>query len=611
MDVASLRAEIKAWEREFRGMHSRNPSIQEIKDQPAIAAKYKLYKSLSKSSVYAPIVGPSTSRSSTPPGSQPRQTAPASTSLFAKSRAVKVDPPSQTSNPFSPVKNKDKSRDIRDHGTVQSVKPSSDLNPFTTPTKPKQHINFQPLAQSRSPSPEPFPLIQTVRPSSPVLHTPTARSAVTRARKRLRGEPVSPSPVKDKRVRADYQRSLNFTSSTYDSDDDVSHENGHLVANGSETFMEATPMKLPPGGKAFRLLFDEVLPASQEASRQPASRALSRNRPPVDSKRFSNRRKRSRAFSPSSGEDEDGDWSRSGKLKGLMTSITVRPTAEDTNIHEKLSNQRGSKRILPRAVLPPKDDLRSDVGPSRGQGPKHKVNAALGDRISISQPGRSAVKRPLGSELQTRGSDELDSLMAGKNFSHRLPLLPPSPPAESSRSYASNSKDPSRNKAASAFSRKKARLLEHAGGDESDHGDEKSDADDGPVKIVEHSWHSRKAQCVKAGGEPVDDYFDWSHSTPRLASPVSRELAAEAGTIDVQLPDELKRILALSLSQDADKEQKRLVNGLLYGRRQIHYDPKKGEIWDIGEVDDSTDDIAKDSEEDWESEPIPWEIGEL
>ena len=36
MDVAALRAEIKAWERDFRSKHGRDPSIQEIKDQPTI-----------------------------------------------------------------------------------------------------------------------------------------------------------------------------------------------------------------------------------------------------------------------------------------------------------------------------------------------------------------------------------------------------------------------------------------------------------------------------------------------------------------------------------------------------------------------------------------------
>ena len=36
MDVAALRAELKTWERDFRSTHSRNPTVDEIKEQPAI-----------------------------------------------------------------------------------------------------------------------------------------------------------------------------------------------------------------------------------------------------------------------------------------------------------------------------------------------------------------------------------------------------------------------------------------------------------------------------------------------------------------------------------------------------------------------------------------------
>ncbi len=40
MDVAPLRAEIKAWERDFRASHGRDPSLQEIKDQPHIGTSH-------------------------------------------------------------------------------------------------------------------------------------------------------------------------------------------------------------------------------------------------------------------------------------------------------------------------------------------------------------------------------------------------------------------------------------------------------------------------------------------------------------------------------------------------------------------------------------------
>ncbi len=36
MDVSVVRAEIKSWERQFRKQHARDPTVQEIKDHPAI-----------------------------------------------------------------------------------------------------------------------------------------------------------------------------------------------------------------------------------------------------------------------------------------------------------------------------------------------------------------------------------------------------------------------------------------------------------------------------------------------------------------------------------------------------------------------------------------------
>ncbi|KAM0790678.1 hypothetical protein ACM66B_004537 [Microbotryomycetes sp. NB124-2] len=47
--MATLRDELKAWEASFRAQHGRDPTRQEIKDTPDIAAKYKLYQQ-SKSS---------------------------------------------------------------------------------------------------------------------------------------------------------------------------------------------------------------------------------------------------------------------------------------------------------------------------------------------------------------------------------------------------------------------------------------------------------------------------------------------------------------------------------------------------------------------------------
>ena len=47
MDVAALRAEIKAWERDFKALHGRQPSIDEIRQQPRIGTCSPLSFSIS------------------------------------------------------------------------------------------------------------------------------------------------------------------------------------------------------------------------------------------------------------------------------------------------------------------------------------------------------------------------------------------------------------------------------------------------------------------------------------------------------------------------------------------------------------------------------------
>ncbi|KAI6047796.1 hypothetical protein EDC04DRAFT_23276 [Pisolithus marmoratus] len=84
----------------------------------------------------------------------------------------------------------------------------------------------------------------------------------------------------------------------------------------------------------------------------------------------------------------------------------------------------------------------------------------------------------------------------------------------------------------------------------------------------------------------------------------------EPGTFSVDLPDKLRHVLAISPSQDRNRREERVVRGLLYGDRVDHYDSRRGgEIWDAGEWDDGVRDM--ETEDDWEGEPVPWEVGEL
>ena len=42
-NVASLRAQIKAWERDFKSKFARDPTVQDIRDQPAIGVSHRVH----------------------------------------------------------------------------------------------------------------------------------------------------------------------------------------------------------------------------------------------------------------------------------------------------------------------------------------------------------------------------------------------------------------------------------------------------------------------------------------------------------------------------------------------------------------------------------------
>ncbi|KAJ6503281.1 hypothetical protein C8R47DRAFT_1210549 [Mycena vitilis] len=219
MDVSTLRTEIKTWERNFRAEHGREPSRQDIKEKPGLAEKYKEYKKLTKAAeALRPAKPPNPP--STPPKTQSRDAAHPSL-LLSKPRSIAAAQPLSGFNPFSPQKGKGKQKE----------------------SSPDSHSRSNPFRLARDPSPAPpiiFPSF-AAKTSDPFASTPN--NAVSRARKRLRGEPVSPSPNKEKRRRIIRE----------DSDDEDDEQSG---ANTS--FVDDSPAKPPNGVRSFKLLFDEA-----------------------------------------------------------------------------------------------------------------------------------------------------------------------------------------------------------------------------------------------------------------------------------------------------------------------------------------------------------------
>ncbi|KAK7064014.1 DNA replication regulator sld2 [Favolaschia claudopus] len=200
MDVSTLKAEIKAWERSFRANHGREPSVQDIKKQPDLAEKYKLYKKLNKGTER----GNSTSTKlsvppSTPPRTQPRHFGQPSL-LLSKPRAVAATQPLSGYNPFSPQKNKGKQKES---------------------------------------SPETLPIPFRIPPAAHTLHTSSTFPATTADDPRT-GLPVS---NKEKRRRVMPQND----NSDEDSDQGVV----------DSSFVDDSPAKPTNGVRSFKLLFDE------------------------------------------------------------------------------------------------------------------------------------------------------------------------------------------------------------------------------------------------------------------------------------------------------------------------------------------------------------------
>ena len=88
----------------------------------------------------------------------------------------------------------------------------------------------------------------------------------------------------------------------------------------------------------------------------------------------------------------------------------------------------------------------------------------------------------------------------------------------------------------------------------------------------------------------------------------------DEGTFEINLPSDLAQVLALSPSHTSsylrDKTEQKVVKELLYGSRERHYNPQRGGIvYDVGEEDQSEG--VDGGEDDWEGEPVPWEVGEL
>ena len=338
-----------------------------------------------------------------------------------------------------------------------------------------------------------------------------------------------------------------------------SDDDGDAPAEADSSFVDNSPIK-PSTNKNFPRLFEEEVEEHVEANTD--AHLEDRNKPLV---KKTNNVGKSKAT-------QQGSISRSAS-RGLAT----------TKLESKIEQQMESHQLL---------------------------NVNVGEGSSKTSSSRSSTKRPFSDDEEVNESDQPQA---------KSPLIPPSPPSNSSSSFNRPGKYKPKLKGRTAKGNASQKKLKLNGEHAEDDSDELQS--NGKLRIVGRDG----TRLGHVGKGPDEDYVSFEtdpilgyarFSGPRASSP--NDARQEDGNVEIDLPDQLRRVLALQTtgSKVQVSEEDRLVKGLLYGRRTSYYDPMKGgEIWDVGEdhqvISEEGAHKYTEDEEDWEGEPVPWETGEL
>jgi hypothetical protein len=354
-----------------------------------------------------------------------------------------------------------------------------------------------------------------------------------------------------------------------DSDNDDSDRAGAEQADSS--FVIDSPMKPAPKGGAFKLLFEG---GAGDVNSQ-ASRARSQKVPVNTGLGIS--------FSKSQRATCMSTYSASESLSDNHQNLKM--NAREGNATQDSAKSQATKRLYPNRFG--KNDVFGAAQPSETLLPEPE-QAIRAIHIEETPQQITAAKR----SLSDTDSDVPDSLCP----SHRPLLLPPSPPPVASSSVSTGK---GKGRGVTGPIRKRPNLPE-------DSGDEDEGSTDLHVKIREWGWK----RCGTSRATSVDDLDPilgiGAYDRPSSPDPASDDAP---GDFEVNLPDHLRCLLAISPSKAHATRDISMVRGVLYGERSSNYDARKGgDIWDVGEIGEASDSQAED---DWEGEPVPWESGEL
>jgi len=395
---------------------------------------------------------------------------------------------------------------------------------------------------------------------------------------------------------------LQLQALVYDTDSNESDgEEDNDPDGGDSSFVDDSPMKPAANGKAFTTLFQETIKPTSISELYGSSAPAVKARADV---------KLPRTKLPEMDVDIFNDDSRSIKKPSFKPVPSVKSNA---------SALTKSRSKLIQSTLP------------------LAYNNVRKRSLELTRASDESMFLSINHENGMVTDDAKESPPFVKLPTSTPQLLPPSPNPNTSRLPEKSKSSGTRTiQPSKSSNHKKLRLQVHDTVEDTDNDGEGSPDDLNMRHTVNVVHHSRGIRTVLAEGENDFEIKDPILNYVQPRSQGSASLVKQGNNDDTYvivdededtnvsvddeelgLPSRLHRNLVLESlkSKQTEYEEEKIVKRLLSGRRVLHYDPKKGgEIWGVGE--DERDEFAGDEgrvdeSDEWEGDPVPWEVGEL
>ncbi|CAE6356479.1 unnamed protein product [Rhizoctonia solani] len=586
-DIEKIKVEIKEWQRAYRRAHGRDPGKDELKKNPEMQAKYKIWQE----SLKAPKASedpprkqdddastpPRPSRSLVPKTMPVPSASKAPSTPFSARKKQAIRQASSSSDDRIPAPNLSSAKrgtstqssrlapfnsSSRLHtGVFPSMldSDSDDDNPFAkpdpaSPTRSRHTSPNKPLGRASPSKPFDSPsksnLLRTPSKPKPRSSSPTAQPFLTpraKARKRMRGEEVPATP-------GDKRRKLGATRSIL-SVQDEQEEDDEYVAIDSPKKKRATTTN----GKVFTGLFDDEGAGDSSIRGDEGAGA--------DTTSFMDDLSSLRSTPPPPPSEPDQDWTSTRSQSDDDDEPAARPTI--------------------RPVLPALSKWSQDTwdAPAPGTDFSHL-------KKGFGKPRQEPIKQ------KAKDKKEKEKQVS-QAVSNPFDLLPPLPPQDD-EPKSNKSRYDNKSKGDGARSRGKK-----GKGKEAEMEMEDAESSDGGIDVNEIEWKPY-GPLIGSQGQHLD-----SQTQPPFGSqsrPLGSQTLPNQPTDDDEevepdlasdLPSDLRTLLSLRPTRREFLRSDSLAKDVLAGRSTLG---RGVEVWGVGDMENEEEGEG----DDWDSEPEGW-----